>query len=73
MSDEERHEGVRREGEIREGDGDEGHGGDEIPPFTPEQLQCIDRLMAARQRQPDRLPPPCPRQPPSMVSRASRI
>ena len=51
MADEERYEADRREVDVREGDGDEGNGRDELPPFTPEQLQWIDRILIARQMQ----------------------
>ena len=47
MVDEERHEADRREGDVREGDGDQGEGRDKLPPFIPEQLQRIDRIVAA--------------------------
>ena len=51
MADEERYEADSREGDVREGDGDEGNGRDELPPFTPEQLQWIDRIVVVRQMQ----------------------
>ena len=51
MADEERYEADRREVDVREGDGDEGNGRDELPPFTPEQLQWIDHILVARQMQ----------------------
>ena len=51
MADKEQYEADRCEGDVREGDGDEGNGRDELPPFTPEQLQWINRIVAARQMQ----------------------